>query len=374
VWRKGPSLVPTFTAFAVINLMLGHLSELVDYDFTARMEDELDTIARGEREAGPWLAAFYFGPGADAGANGSLARAGLKSLVDASIEQVAPQEVSRFVIGTTSDGEDVAVRVGRFGPYVQVGDSDRRASVPDDLPPDELTVGRALELLERSANGSRVLGQDAETGKPVYVKSGRFGPYVQLGDPELTEKGNVKRGGKAKMASLWPSMSPETLTLQDALMLLSFPREVGRHPESGEPITAQDGRFGPYLKMGSETRSLSEHELLATIDLEGAVELFKQPKPSRRGGSRAVLAELGQHPQSGDAIVVKDGRYGAYVTDGVVNASVPKGSDPATVTLDKALELLVAREQKLRDQGKDPRAPKAKKGARRKTPPKRRKK
>jgi len=367
VWRKGPALVPTFTAFAVINLMLGHLAELVDYDFTARMEDELDTIARGEREPGPWLAAFYFGPSAEEGVNGSLARAGLRSLVDASIEKVSPQEVSRFVIGKTGDGDEVAVRVGRFGPYVQVGDSDRRASVPDDLPPDELTVDRALELLERSANGSRALGHDESTGKPVYVKNGRFGPYVQLGDPELTEKGTVKRGGKAKMASLWPSMSPESLTVEDALMLLSYPREVGLHPDNGELITAQDGRFGPYLKMGSESRSLSEHKLLATVDLEQAVELFKQPKPSRRGGSRAVLAELGQHPASGDAIVVKDGRFGAYVTDGVVNASVPKGTDPAAVTLEKALELLAAREQKLRDDGKDPRAPKAKKTSRKRT-------
>ena len=368
VWHKGPALVPTFTAFAVINLLERHLQDLVDYDFTARMEDGLDAIANGQREPTPWLRDFYFGAPGGKRNGDHVADVGLKALVDASGEGIDAREISRIPIGQTADEQPVVVRVGRYGPYVQIGDGEQRATIPDDLPPDELTVDKARELIEQAAAGDRVVGQDSATGKPVYIKSGRFGPYVQLGDPELTEKGTVKRGGKPKMASLWPTMSAETITLAQALTLLSFPREVGKHPETGELITAQDGRYGPYLKMGDESRSLTDHGKLESVTLEEALEAFKQPK-GRRGSSAAaaVMAELGQHPQRGDSIQVKSGRYGPYVTDGTVNATIPKGKDPASVTLEEAVELLARREEKLRDQGKDPRAPKVKKTARRKS-------
>jgi topoisomerase IA-like protein len=246
--------------------------------------------------------------------------------------------------------------VGRYGPFVQAGDAMDRASVPDDTPPDELTVARALELIEQASHSDHLLGEDPETGKPVYVKAGRFGPYVQLGDPELTRKGQIKKGSKPKMASLWPTMSVEMIGLEEALMLLSFPREIGTHPDTGEIITAQDGRFGPYIKMGKESRSLGSHDRLATVTLEEAVALLKEPPSRARRSSSSVLADLGRHPQTDDAIQVKSGRYGPYVTDGVVNATLPKGRDPASVKLEEALELIAAREQKLKDQGKDSRA------------------
>jgi DNA topoisomerase-1 len=360
VWKKGTALVPTFTAFAVINLLETHLEDLVDFAFTAKMEDGLDAIANGQRDPGPWLHDFYFGqPGAKK--NGDhIADIGLKALIGSGWEAIDARAVCSVELGKTESGERVFARVGRYGPYVQVEDSDQRATIPEDIPPDELTVARASELLAQAALGDRVLGAHPEEGKPVYIKTGRFGPYVQLGDPELTEKGKIKRGSKPKMASLWPGMSMETITLDDALMLLSFPREVGAHPESGEVITAQDGKFGPYLRMGSESRSLENHEKLSSVTLTEAVEIFKKPKGRRKAVS-AVIAELGEHPESGDTIQVKNGRFGPYVTDGVVNATIPKGHDPAKISLEKGLELLAAREQKMRDQGKDPRAPKAKK-------------
>ena len=350
VWHKGQALVPTFTAFAVVRLLERNLPDLVDYDFTARMEDELDAIARGEAEAVPWLHDFYFGISDADNGRRQIMRMGLHALL-ATGDDIDPREASRITIGETKEGERVAVRVGRYGPYVQVGDTEQRASVPDDLPPDELTLDRALEMIAKAAEGDRAIGNDPETGKPVYVKEGRFGPYVQLGDRE-------EGGDKPGMASLWKSMSPDTMTLEQALMLLSFPREVGKHPESGEAITAQDGRYGPYLKMGSETRSLDNQDQLATITLDEAVAKLKEPKKARGRGAAAVIADLGAHPESGDAIQVKTGRYGPYVTDGTVNATVPKGTDPEKVDLDQALELLAKREAKLRAQGKDPRAKK----------------
>ena len=350
VWHKGQALVPTFTAFAVVRLLERNLPDLVDYDFTARMEDELDAIARGEAEAVPWLHDFYFGISDADNGRRQIMRMGLHALL-ATGDDIDPREASRITIGETAEGERVAVRVGRYGPYVQVGDSELRASVPDDVPPDELTLDRALEMIAKAAEGDRAIGNDPETGKPVYIKEGRFGPYVQLGDRE-------EGGDKPKMASLWKSMSPDTVTLEQAIMLLSFPREVGKHPESGEAITAQDGRYGPYLKAGSETRSLDNQEQLATITLDEAVAKLKEPKKGRGRGAAAVIADLGAHPESGDNIQVKTGRFGPYVTDGTVNATVPKGTDPAGVDLDQALELLAKREAKLRAQGKDPRAKK----------------
>ncbi|MCB9850543.1 MAG: type I DNA topoisomerase [Phycisphaerales bacterium] len=361
VWKKGSALVPTFTAFAVTNLLEQHLENLVDFEFTAKMEDALDAIASGQRESGPWLHDFYFGqPGAKK--NGDhVSDIGLKQMIGSGWEEIDARAVCSIDLGKNDKGETVSARVGRYGPYVQIGDSDLRATIPADTAPDELTVDRAMELLEQAALGDRVLGNDSETGKPIYIKTGRFGPYVQLGDPELTDKGKVKKGSKPKMASLWPDMTMEDITLEQAQMLLSFPREVGTHPESGEVITAQDGKFGPYLRMGTDSRSLENHAQLSSVTLQQAIDIFKQPKGRRKAAGTAVIAELGKHPASEVEIKVKNGRFGPYVTDGVVNATIPKGHDPAKISLEKGLELLAAREQKLRDQGKDPRAPKAKK-------------
>jgi len=360
VFKKGPALVPTFTAFAVINLLERYLAELVNYDFTARMEDSLDAIANGERDSRPWLKSFYFG-GGNNGSNGS--GVGLKELVGSAGDDIDPRAVSTIPLGESPEGVTILARVGRYGAYVQKENGELRASVPDDLPPDELTVEKAIEFLTEAAKGDKVLGNDPATSKPIYLKSGRFGPYVQLGDPELTEKGKVKRGGKPKMASLWPSMSMDSVTLDDALKVLSFPRELGTHPETGEVITVQDGRFGPYMKMGTDSRSLSSHEQMATITLAEAVEIYKQPKRGRGSSSQPVLSDLGKHPKSGDPLQVKSGRYGPYVTDGVVNASLPKGKDPNSLTVDEAVTLIEAREQRMRDQGKDPRSKKAKKSS-----------
>ncbi|HRX84802.1 MAG TPA: type I DNA topoisomerase [Phycisphaerae bacterium] len=361
VWKKATALVPTFTAFAVVNLLEQHLSVLVDFAFTAKLEDTLDAIANGQREAGPWLHDFYFGDGHVPKNGDPLGDVGLKNLIGSGWEEIDARAVCSVPLGQTEDGRTVTARVGRYGPYVQMEGGEERATIPNDIPPDELTVARALELLEQAAKGDRVLGQDPNTGKPVYLKAGRFGPYVQLGDPELTEKGNIKRGSKPKMASLWPGMSMDTISLDEAVLLLSFPRVVGKHPETGEEITAQDGKYGPYLRMGTDSRSLENHEKLQSVTVDEAVEIFKQPKRGRRQAGAGIIAELGQHPQSEAKLQVKSGRFGPYVTDGVVNATIPKGYDPASVTLEKAVELIAAREQKLRDQGKDPRAPKAKK-------------
>lgn len=360
VWKKGPALVPTFTAFAVINLLERHFHDLVDFDFTAKMEDDLDAIASGTLSSKPWLHDFYFGPSVEGG-NGTqdLSHVGLKRRISTGGEKIDPREISTIPLGEDEDGQPVNARIGRYGPYIQVGDGEQRANIPEDIAPDELNVATAKELLSRSTQGAQVVGHDPATGKPVYVKSGRFGPYVQLGDPETTEKGTPKRGGKPKMASLWPSMNPAALTLEQALKVLSFPRTLGTHPQTGEPITVQDGRFGPYIKMGTETRSLANHEALETTTLEQALQILAQPKRGR-GAARQqqTLSELGKHPASGGAIHVKQGRYGPYVTDGTVNASLPKGLSPAELTLEKAIELLNAREQRLREQGQDPRAPK----------------
>jgi len=354
VWRKGQALVPTFTAFAVTRLLERQLPDLVDYDFTARMENELDTIASGEREPEPWLKDFYFGT--DEPGRRRIMSEGLHGLINEAGEEVAARDASRIIIGTDPTGDEVAVRIGRYGPYVQIADTDRRASVPDQMPPDELTVSAALKLIEDASAGGRLLGDDPESGLPINLKSGRYGPYVQLG-----ENGGAGKE-KPRMASLWPGMDPESLTLEEGLKLLSYPREIGLHPESGEPIIAAVGRYGPYVTCAGENRSIKDHETLENLTVDGAVEILKQPKGRGRGTTASVIADLGKHPSSGEAIQVKTGRYGPYVTDGTVNATVPKGTDPESVTLDRAVELLAAREEKLRSQGKDPRAKKKRGG------------
>jgi len=365
VWKKGTALVPTFTAFAVVNLLESHFTDLVDFEFTARMENDLDAIASGKLEPKPWLHVFYFGKSDGSNGQEDIGHVGLKRRIGSGWEEIDARKVSTIELGTDENGQTIAARIGRYGPYIQVGDSEIRANIPEDIAPDELSLERAKSLLAQAATGDRVLGHDPATGKPVFLKKGRFGPYVQLGEAERTESGKLKRGGKPKMASLWPSMSEQTITLDEALMLLSFPRVIGQHPDTGEEITVQDGKYGPYLKCGEETRSLENHEQLRSIDLAGALELLAQPKKGRRGGpARGTSIELGVHPESGAKLQIKSGRFGPYVTDGVVNASVPKGTDPATLTVDRAVELLKAREAKLIEQGKDPRAPKPEKAKR----------
>ena len=356
VWKQGAALTPTLTAFAVVALLEQHFGDLVDLGFTARMEDDLDRIAEGELEREPWLHRFYFGD--DSKEAVGLAAEGLKQRIDSSWEAIDARAISTIPLGEDADGRKIAARVGRYGPYLEAGDGEQRATLPDDQPPDELTIELALELLAQAALGGSVVATEPESDKPIYVKSGPNGPYVQVGE-------NDDNGGKPKRASLWPDMAIETLTAEQALDLLSYPRVLGAHPESGEEIAAQDGRYGPYIRAGKETRSLRDHEHLRVIDLDEAVRLLKEPKRRGRGAAAGPLAVLGDHPESGASIELRNGRYGPYVTDGQVNASLPRGQEPSTVTLEDAVGMIAAREERMRAQGQDPRAPKPQRRAKR---------
>ena len=357
VWKQGSALTPTLTAFAVVALLEQHFGDLVDLGFTARMEDDLDRIAGGEIEREPWLHRFYFGDPTSDDAAG-LAAEGLKQRIDSSWEAIDARAISTIPLGEDADGRPIAARVGRYGPYLEAGEGEQRATIPDDQPPDELTVERASELLAEAARGGRVVATEEESGKPIYVKTGPNGPYVQVGE-------NDDNKGKPKRASLWPEMSIEMLTADQAFELLSYPRVLGAHPESGEEIAVLDGRYGPFIRAGKETRSLRDHEHLRTIEYDEAVQLLKEPKRGRRGAAAAPLAVLGQHPDSGASIELRSGRYGPYVTDGQVNASLRRGQETSSVTLDEALALIAAREERMREQGQDPRAPKPQRRARR---------
>jgi DNA topoisomerase-1 len=322
VFKKGTALVPTFVAFAVVNLLERHFGQLVDFDFTARMEDDLDRIAAGEKERVEWLARFYFGDGADPG---------LKKLVTDHLDEIDARAVNSIPI----PGSDAVARVGRYGPYLERGE--QRASLPADLAPDELTPERVEELL--SQPDSRPLGADPATGNEIVARSGRYGPYVTEVLPDDADD-------KPRTASLFSSMSTETVTLDEALRLLSLPRVVGQ--VDGEDVTAQNGRYGPYIKKGAESRSLASEEQLFTVTLDDARALLAEPARRRgRGGStRAPLKELGADPASGRAIVLRDGRFGPYVTDGETNASLRRGDTPDGVTLERAAELLAERRAK----------------------------
>jgi DNA topoisomerase-1 len=324
VWKKGSALVPSWTAFAVIKLLEEHFSHLVDYEFTARMEETLDDIARGERESVPWLRQFYFGNGV----------VGMRTLVEQRVPEIDARAINTIPIGSDAEGREIVVRVGRYGPYLSRGEA--TSPVPDGIAPDELTVEMAGELLERGPEEGRVLGTDPATGLEVSVRDGRYGPYVQLGEQE---EGSKK---KPKRASLFKTMTPDSLTLEDALTLLTLPRVVGQD-EEGRDIVASPGRFGPYIKRGEDTRSLKEEEELLTITLEKALELLAQPKRGRGRQAAEPLVELGVHPDNGATVKLLAGRYGPYVTDGTTNASLPKDSDPTTATLEQAVELLRAR-------------------------------
>ena len=330
VWKKGSALVPSFTAFSVVGLLETHFTNLVDYGFTAGMEDTLDAIATGDQEAIPYLNRFYFGApnGGD-----SSAVLGLKGAVSQRLDEIDAREVNSIPLGADDNGEAVVVRVGKYGPYVQRGED--RASLPDDLAPDELTVARAVQILETGAE-ERVLGDDPETGLPVLARNGRFGPYVQLGEAS-------EGSDKPKTASLFKSMSVEGVDLETALRLLTLPRTVGAHPETGEEIVAANGRYGPYIKSGKDTRSLDNEEQLFSLTLDEALAILAQPKLRGRGAAAPPLKELGPDPASGAPVVVKDGRFGPYVTDGETNASLRTGDMVETISIERAAELLADR-------------------------------
>ncbi|MFJ4635850.1 type I DNA topoisomerase [Streptomyces hygroscopicus] len=347
VFKKGTALVPSFLSFAVVNLLEKHFGRLVDYDFTAKMEDDLDRIARGEAEAVPWLKRFYFGEGAQGGAaeagNGDGDHlGGLKELVT-DLGAIDAREISSFPVG---DG--IVLRVGRYGPYVErpaevEGGTGRRADVPDDLPPDELTVAYAEELLAKPS-GEFELGPDPETGRMIVAKDGRYGPYVTEVLPEDTPKSG-KNAIKPRTASLLKSMSLDTVTLEDALKLMSLPRVVGVDSE-GVEITAQNGRYGPYLKKGTDSRSLETEEQIFTITLEEALAIYAQPKQRGRAAAKPPLKELGTDPVSERPVVVKDGRFGPYVTDGETNATLRRDDDVETITPERGYELLAEKRAK----------------------------
>ncbi|MGW6377454.1 type I DNA topoisomerase [Rhodococcus sp. NPDC055112] len=382
VYKRGSALVPSWVAFAVIGLLEAHFGRLVDFDFTAGMEDDLDEIAGGREQRGNWLSSFYFG--GERGAEGSVARSGgLKKMVGTNLEDIDAREVNSIRLFADSEGRDVVVRVGRFGPYlermvVNPDDPDgdpvsQRANLPDDLPPDELSPEYAEKLFATPQDG-RKLGVDPLTGHEIVAKEGRFGPYVTeiLPEPEpepepdivpvtaegegaVTTKAPAKKaaakktakkaaGPKPRTGSLLKSMDVATVTLEDALRLLSLPRVVGVDPESKEEITAQNGRYGPYLKKGTDSRSLENEEQMFTVTLEDALKIYAEPKRrGRTGAATPPLRELGNDSATDKPMVIKDGRFGPYVTDGETNASLRKDDDVATITDERASELLADR-------------------------------
>jgi DNA topoisomerase-1 len=333
----------------VVNLLVRHFGQLVDYAFTAQMEDALDEIARGEAERVPWLRRFYFGdddqkngstPGAARARSDESSGLGLKALVS-DITDIDARDVSSFPLA----GTDIVVRVGRYGPYLER--DGQRANVPEDMAPDELTPEKAEELLNEPS-GDKPLGSDPVSGHELVAKAGRYGPYVTEVLPEGAKD-------KPRTASLLKSMTLDTVTLDDAQRLLSLPRTLGEI--GGEPVTVQNGRYGPYVKHGSESRSLGSEEEMFTVDLDQAKALLAEPKARGRGRAAAVppLRELGNDPVSGKPMVVKDGRFGPYVTDGETNASLRKDDDVATLTVERAAQLLADR----RDAAPAPRARRA---------------
>jgi DNA topoisomerase-1 len=322
--KRGNVLVPTWTAFAVSQLLEAHLPDLVNYEFTAHMEDELDAISRNELDHLEYLRHFYYGKD----------QKGLKGLVASKTGEIEARDVCRVKIGQPEGQPEVFVRVGRYGPFLEQGE--RRASIPEQTPPDELTMETALKMLETSTQSDEPLGQSPD-GKPVFLKVGRFGPYVQLGDTDSDEK--------PQNASLLKGMEPEDVTIEVALQLLSLPRTLGVNPAGGEPVVAFNGRYGPYVKCGEkETRSLPADVSPLDVTLEQALELLAQPKVGGRGAvKREPLKVFEASPVTSNPVHLLAGRYGPYVTDGVTNASLPRGTAAEEVTLEYALNLLKAR-------------------------------
>ncbi len=326
IFKKGTALVPSFVAFAVVTLLERHFPHLVDYAFTARMEDVLDDIANGEAERVPWLRRFYFG---------AEGEEGLKEMVS-DLSDIDARDVSSFPLA----GTDIVVRVGRYGPYLER--DGQRVNVPEGTAPDELTPDFARELLDRPS-GDKILGTDPGTGKTIVAKAGRFGPYVT---EVLDEGGNgtASKGAKPRTASLLKSMDLDSVTLDDALRLLTLPRTLGE--VDGEPVTVQNGRYGPYVKKGAESRSLESEDQMFTVTLDEAQALLAQPKPRGRAARAAAappLRELGDDTASGKPIVLREGRFGPYVTDGETNASLRKGDTIESITPQRAIELLAER-------------------------------
>lgn len=378
VFKKGTALVPSFLSFAVVNLLETHFGRLVDYDFTARMEDDLDRIARGEAQSVPWLKRFYFGAGDDS--DGAVAAAtaaaaagngdgdhlgGLKELVT-DLGAIDAREISSFPIG---DG--IMLRVGRYGPYVERGEKDaeghQRADVPEDLAPDELTVEYAEELLAKPS-GDFELGVDPQSGHQIVARDGRYGPYVTEVLPDGTPK-TGKNAVKPRTASLFKSMSLDTVTLADALKLMSLPRVVGTDAE-GVEITAQNGRYGPYLKKGTDSRSLTSEDQLFDITVDEALAIYAQPKQRGRAAAKPPLKELGTDPVSGSPVVVKDGRFGAYVTDGETNATLRTDDSVEEITPERGYELLAEKRAKGPAKKKTAKKAPAKKATAKKAPAK----
>lgn len=344
VTSRGQALVPSWLAFAVTRLLEDNFEWLVDYDFTAEMEQDLDAIAAGDKDRVAWLTRFYFGDG-----TGRTEGEGLRDLVE-NLGEIDAREVNSIAIG---DG--IVLRVGRYGPYLEdpavLGEdgNPRRASVPEELAPDELTVAKARELLDSEPEGDQVLGTDPTTGTTIVAKKGRYGPYVTelLPEPEIdpslsaaAKKKALAAAPKPRTASLFKSMSLDTITIDDALRLLSLPRVVGTDPESGAEITAQNGRYGPYLKKGTDSRTLASEEALFTTTLEEALAIYAQPKRGRGATATPPLRELGTDPTSGKPIVVKDGRFGLYVTDGETNRTLPRDVTAESITPEQAIQLL----------------------------------
>ncbi|WP_245566979.1 type I DNA topoisomerase [Nocardia vinacea] len=382
VYKRGSALVPSWVAFAVVGLLEAYFGRLVDFDFTAAMEDDLDAIAGGREQRGNWLSSFYFG--GDHGVEGSVARSGgLKRMVGERLDDIDAREVNSIKLFVDDEGRDVVVRVGRFGPYLErmvanpddpEGDSiSQRANLPDDLPPDELTAAVAEKLFSTPQEG-RTLGTDPATGHEIVAKEGRFGPYVTeiLPEPAAEEvpapaKKTAKKAAapKPRTGSLFKDMDLATITLDDALKLLSLPRVVGADPASGEEITAQNGRYGPYLKKGTDSRSLLNEDQIFTVTLDEALKIYAEPKRrGRQAASAAALRELGNDSATGKPMVIKDGRFGPYVTDGETNASLRKGDEVDSITDERASELLADR------RARGPVKKTAKKAAAKKTPAK----
>ena len=329
VFKQGQALVPTWLAFAVTRLLEEHFSKLVDYQFTADMEETLDEVAKGNARRLAVLNDFYFGPR-------GTEHEGLHTLVN-ELGEIDARRLSTSPIGDLDSG--IVVRVGRYGTYVEAEDG-RRANVADDLPPDELTVEHARELLSAPVGEDAVLGQDPVSGHDIVAKNGRFGPYVTEVLPE-----DAPKSAKPRTGSLFASMSLDTITLEDALKLMSLPRVVGTD-DDGVEITAQNGRYGPYLKKGTDSRSLATEQQIFDITLDEAKAIYAQPKQRGRAAATAPLKELGPDPVSGKPMVIKDGRFGAYVTDGEYNATLRRDDSVEAMTPERAAELLAEKRAK----------------------------
>ena len=365
MWKKGQALVPTWTAFAVVNLMEQHFDELVDYDFTAKIETTSTSSPPASARRSSGCRSFYFG-------DDTLP--GLKRLVEENLDEIDAAAINTFPLGVDADGNEVVVKPGKYGPYVKRGDD--TASVPEDLTPDELTLDKALELLAAPKSDEPIGELD---GLPVFAKNGRYGPYVQWGTPDDPPPGL----DKPKMASLFKTMILERITMDEAEALLTLPRTLGVDPADGATIVANNGRYGPYVQKGRDYRNLENEDQLFTVTLDDALRIFAQPKVFRRGGqnmaAKGPLREFGTDPVSERPVVARDGSFGVYVTDGETNASIGKGDRIEDMLPERAYELLAVRREQVAAKGgtatkrparKAPakKAP-AKKAAAKKTPP-----